>query len=325
MWERIIQNAAVIALVAILGAAAGCGSNNNAGAVPQSDPKLGGCSATSSATLNACRSEADDDYWLAIAICNNVDPDERLTCQASADAIHADEMLVCRDVFFARQDVCAQVGEAPYRPDLTVSNFVNPADIGNSVAPNPYFPLVVGNTWVYEGDGETVTVTVLPQTKEILGIETVVVLDLVEDEKGQKIEETFDWFAQHVNGDVWYMGEISLNYEDGDIRDIDGSWRSGVDGAQPGILIRANPVLREVLRQEFDANNAEDLARADAFDANVSSPALSCMNDCLQTYDFTPLDAESQEAKYYKPGIGKVRIDNLIDGSFEELISFTVN
>ena len=38
---------------------------------------------------------------------------------------------------------------------------------------------------------------------------------------GVLLEDTIDWYAQHTNGDVWYMGEISKNYdEDGFLEDL---------------------------------------------------------------------------------------------------------
>ena len=133
---------------------------------------------------------------------------------------------------------------------------------------NPYFPLKVGNRWVYEGGDETITVEVLRATKLIEGVTCIVVNDLVEED-GVKIEDTDDWYAQREDTrDVWYVGEIVKNFEtfDGDrpdepeLVDIDGSWKTGRDGAKPGILIEANPEPGNAYRQEISLGEAEDVA-----------------------------------------------------------------
>ena len=53
---------------------------------------------------------------------------------------------------------------------------------------------------------------------------------------GELVEDTFDWYAQHQNGDVWYFGEEVKNYEGGILVDTDGSWAAGVSGARAGVL-----------------------------------------------------------------------------------------
>ena len=100
-------------------------------------------------------------------------------------------------------------------------DFVDPREIGKTVTPNPYFPLIAGNQWIFEGtsineegeeETETVTVTVTEDTKLINGINCVTVIDVAEvDEEIQEI--TDDWYAQDVYGNVWYCGEVSRNFE----------------------------------------------------------------------------------------------------------------
>ena len=117
-------------------------------------------------------------------------------------------------------------------------------------APNPYLPLVPGNRWEYEGtfiddDGEavteTITVTVTGDTKLIDGVTCAVVTD-VETEDDVVIESTDDWFAQDVDGNVWYCGEISRNFEvfggddpeEPELVDTEGSWKAGRERAKAG-------------------------------------------------------------------------------------------
>lgn len=96
----------------------------------------------------------------------------------------------------------------PYEPVLDPANFV-------SVIDNPYFPLPVGRVWVYRGvkDGQTQvdTVTVTDQTKVLEGITATVITDVAKH--GNKLlEKTTDWYAQDVQGNVWYLGEDTKAY-----------------------------------------------------------------------------------------------------------------
>src|SRR5918996_1894935 len=84
---------------------------------------------------------------------------------------------------------------------------------------NPYLPLKPGNRWVYEGTGDggqTVrsVVEVTSATREVMGVECVVVRDRTAVD-GQLVEDTFDWYAQDAEGNVWQFGENSLEYAQG--------------------------------------------------------------------------------------------------------------
>ncbi|MGH3037457.1 MAG: hypothetical protein ACRDMU_09780 [Gaiellaceae bacterium] len=90
--------------------------------------------------------------------------------------------------------------------ELDPSDFVAEID-------NPYWPMRPGSTWVYretdaEGAVQRVDVTVTERTKRILGIDAVVVHDVVTQD-GQLVEDTYDWYAQDRSGNVWYLGEAT--------------------------------------------------------------------------------------------------------------------
>ena len=154
----------------------------------------------------------------------------------------------------------------PFGEDFA-DNFVDPLTIGTpgGPEPHPYLPLLQGSTWVYEGtfmeDGEeiteVITVTVTDKIKLIDGIRCLVVRDTVEVD-GELIEDTDDWFAQDVDGNLWYCGEEVKDYEtfDGDLPPIpelvaiDGSFKAGRDGDEAGILLPAVPVAGDIYRQE---------------------------------------------------------------------------
>lgn len=124
-----------------------------------------------------------------------------------------------------------------YAPAVDPARFVGVID-------NPYLPLTTGSRWVYEGesDGEVerIEVTVLDDRRPVMGIDAVMVRDVV-SVAGEIVEDTLDWFAQDIDGNVWYLGEEVQDFEGGRLVGTAGSWEAGVDGALPGIVMPAAP------------------------------------------------------------------------------------
>lgn len=207
----------------------------------------------------------------------------------------------------------AVVKGEPYRPGIDPADFVDVVD-------NPYFPLEPGTTLVYEGasgdDQEVVEVTVTDDTKVILGITATVVRDQVFVD-GELVEDTFDWFAQDRWGNVWYLGEDTKELENGEVVSTEGSWEAGVDGAQPGIVMLAEPHVGDTYRQEFYRGKAVDMARVRGLDESVTVPYGS-FDHVLVTEDWTPLEPKFLENKSYARGIGVV-LERLVQGGQEML------
>lgn len=209
--------------------------------------------------------------------------------------------------------------EEPYAPVIEPANFVEGVD-------NQYFPLTPGTTYIYEGeteDGtERIEVYVTHETKEILGVNCVVVRDTVSLD-GELVEDTFDWYAQDKDGNVWYMGEDSKEYEDGEAVSTEGSWEAGVDGAMPGIIMEAKPLVGDSYRQEYYAGEAEDMGEVLSLTESATVPHGS-FDNLLMTKDWTPLEPGIAEHKYYAPGVGVV-LEVLVEGGSErvELVDVT--
>ena len=185
---------------------------------------------------------------------------------------------------------------------------------------NPYFPLRPGTTLRYEGtaDGKpaTDTVTVTRRTKIILGIKAVVVLD-VATSGGKPSEKTYDWYAQDSRGNVWYLGEDSFDREKGKWMRNDGSWQAGVDGARAGVIMESKPRAGDTYRQEFYRGHAEDLGRVLRIGVTVST-TYRRFRGALQTRDWSPLEPDVVEHKYYARGIGEVK-SLLVQGGAERM------
>lgn len=187
---------------------------------------------------------------------------------------------------------------------------------------NPYWPMKPGSTWVYREGDQRVEVTVTDRTRTVMGVETRVVHDLV-TENGVPVEDTFDWYAQDADGNIWYFGEDTTEFEAGKPVGHAGAWEAGVDGAQPGILLPADPAIGMTYRQEYYAGEAEDRAKVLSVDERVEVPA-GTFAGALQTEDTTPLDPAIVEHKFYARGVGPVLALKVKgDTGREELISFT--
>jgi hypothetical protein len=185
---------------------------------------------------------------------------------------------------------------------------------------NRYMPLIPGALYIYEGseDGEFQrnTVEVTHDTKSILGVDAVVVLDIVKDKHGDLIEKTFDWFGQDENGNVWYLGEDSKEYENGQVVSTEGSWEAGIDGAKPGIIMEAQPKVGDVYQQECFPGVAEDQAKVLGRNAPVSTP-FGDFGHTLRTRETTPSEPGVAEDKFYAQCIGMVRTTTVQGGQGE--------
>lgn len=203
---------------------------------------------------------------------------------------------------------------------------LDPADFGGPID-NPYLPFAPGSTWRYRetdpsGGVQRAKVRVTTRTRPILGIDAVVVHDVVR-EGGDVVENTFDWYAQDVCGNVWYLGENTKAYEHGAVVSTEGSWEAGVDGAQPGVVMPAVPQVGAVYRQEFLAGSAEDHAEILSLHEQAEVP-FGHFTEVVLTDESTPLEPRISEYKLYARGIGVVLAISVSGGADrEELVRFT--
>jgi hypothetical protein len=206
-----------------------------------------------------------------------------------------------------------------YQPDIEAADFVDRID-------NPYLPFLPGARWVYEGESEgeleRIEVEVLDERREVFGVDAVVVQDQVFVD-GELVEDTRDWYAQDREGNVWYLGEETAEYEDGEVVSTEGSWEAGVDGALPGIVMPADPQPGDVYRQEFYEGEAEDMAEVLRTDDQATVPA-GTFDDVVTTREWTPLEPDVVEEKHYARGVGVI-FENKVTGDGErvDLIEFT--
>ncbi|HEX2405226.1 MAG TPA: hypothetical protein VHM29_11040, partial [Acidimicrobiia bacterium] len=184
---------------------------------------------------------------------------------------------------------------------------LNPADFAVEID-NQYWPMTPGSQWIYrevdeEGNELQVVVTVTTETKVLAnGITARVVRDTVTQD-GDVIEDTFDWYAQGADGTIWYLGEDTAEFEDGEIASSAGSFEAGVDGALPGIIMPANPTDGMKYRQEYYKGEAEDNGEILSTEEQADVEA-GHYDDAILTKDTITIEPEVLEYKLYARGVG---------------------
>jgi hypothetical protein len=210
-------------------------------------------------------------------------------------------MAGCTNSSSSQEHKASSQEKASTQEQKAYAPHINPAQFTTKIE-NEYLPLKPGTTFVYEGGTERDEMTVTHSTKMVMGVECVVVDDRAWEE-GKLIEKTYDWFAQDKEGSVWYFGEDTKEYENGEVTSTKGSWEAGVDGAKPGIIMQAEPKVGQTYRQEYYPGEAEDMAKVQSLDASVTVPYGS-FDHVLETKEWTPLEPGFFEKKYYVRGVG---------------------
>ena len=207
-------------------------------------------------------------------------------------------------------------GKMPYHPSIDAANFLTTID-------NPYYPLTPGTTYKYtERSGKHVAedeVTVTHDTRVIMGVTCVVVHDVAR-EGGVVKEETYDWYAQDKQGNVWYFGEDTKEFHAGGKISTEGSWEAGVGPNQPGIIMPGKAAPGDAYRQEYGPGHAEDMGQIMAVKESVKVP-YGAFKDCVRTKEWSLLEAGTDK-KWYAKGVGCVK-ELSAHGDVTELISLT--
>lgn len=222
---------------------------------------------------------------------------------------------------------CSNNSNGPTAPISPSYNPTLPTSWAVSVT-NPYFPLKAGTTYQYKEKtatgGETITIEVLTEKRTVNGVSATVVRDRVYD-NGQLIEDTFDWYAQDSEGNVWYLGESVKDYKNGVVVSTEGSWEWGVDGALPGIQMWANPAAKvgTEYRQEYYKGHAEDWGKVINVGQAVTVP-FGSMTNCITIEERVGLSPNDPHGlKSYCPQIGLASEGVVGENGRVELLSRT--
>lgn len=205
---------------------------------------------------------------------------------------------------------------APFLPDFESATFVPGAPVDN-----PYFPLLDTRTRIFEGDGERFELTVLGPGPVILGVQTTTQLDRAfEDDR--LVEETFDFYAQDTDGNVWYLGEDVTNYVYDAMGNLietnsESAWRAGINDALPGWIMPADLTLGFNYYQEFaEEDEALDEGTTNAIGLAVSLD-IGDFEDVLRVLETTAIEPDARGFKYYAPGVGLILEEEGLDADLE--------
>jgi hypothetical protein len=187
------------------------------------------------------------------------------------------------------------------QPTFDPGNFVKRVD-------NPWFPLKVGTTWRYRGekDGKagTEVMTVTAKMRTVAGVRVTVVHDRVFTDGAGLTEDTFDWYAQDKQGNVWYLGEATKELDHGRVTSREGSWETGVKGARAGIVMPGHPRVGQRGLMEYWKNHAEDHFQITSIHGNM-----------LTTKEWSPLEPGVRDRKVYRRGTGQVSEETVKGGN----------
>jgi hypothetical protein len=210
-------------------------------------------------------------------------------------------------------------------PEGTERVRLDPADFTTNID-NPYWPIRPGSHWVYreveDGEAHRDDVTVTNRTKTLGGIEARVVHDRV-SQNGETLENTDDYYAQDSDGNLWYLGEDTAEYENGKLKTTEGTWAYGTDGAQAGVIVPASPKQGMQYREEYYKSHAEDAAEILNVDSQVQVP-YGRFHGALLTRNYSALEPTVEEMKLYAKGVGPV-MELLVSGGSgrTDLLSYT--
>ena len=193
---------------------------------------------------------------------------------------------------------CAGLGQpAPYdsqginglaipTPSPSPDDFVDEVD-------NPWLALEDGDVRRYAvtSDGRSVgsiEAEVVDGRAEVAGVETTM-LRTTYDVEGQSESES-RYYAQDDDGNVWLLGIDS---------DTELTWRAGVDGAEAGLAMPADPRLGDGWLTYLVPNFLEASTRVEDQSA-----------DLVQTRD----EADTTTRNIYESGVGLVSVEDLDAG-----------
>lgn len=183
---------------------------------------------------------------------------------------------------------------------------------------NPYFVLDPGFRLNLEGVQEKelqeLQITVLPDTEmvDVPGLGPVLTRVVEEREWADgaltEVSRNFYAICDRTNS-VFYFGEDVDIYENGQVVSHDGAWRSGENGALPGVFMPGTFLLGARYYQEIAPGVALDRAEHVRMGLSVDVP-FGHFDDVVRIRESSGLES-GREYKLYAPGVGVIMDENL--------------
>jgi hypothetical protein len=209
-----------------------------------------------------------------------------------------------------------------YDPHIDPVDFVPAVD-------NPYLSLPPGQTRHYlvrtaAGDADMIVEFTLNK-KIVMGILCLGVHERVIAAE-RLFEDTWRWYAQDRNGDVWYFASENKKYDYATVT-ADWSWAAGIDGAKPGVAMFAQP--QKHLQKEYWLAYAKGLVEEKAQVLGIGETVTvvaGTFTNCVKIEVYSDLAPGVAENRYYAPGFGLVLSETAPGGDKRvELVSISSN
>lgn len=241
---------------------------------PEETPTNNACTNVAEKSLLSCQTQADSDNQLAVALCQNLDEAQIEGCTAEAENAKTEAVALCSDQNKAQLEACARLGGEAYNPTI------NPGDFTAEVT-NKYFPLPAGSKSVFQGNVTqgAVTAEIAPtgETKDIAGVTTTEV-KRVTTLNNIVVNNTFDYFAQDIEGNVWIFSHVSQDVsENGQVTSLEG-WTSGESGAKPAIFVKATPEVGNIYRSSYALQTSEKTSEVQSLTEELTTAAGNFSN-----------------------------------------------
>jgi hypothetical protein len=205
---------------------------------------------------------------------------------------------------------CGGAPEECFTPTVDLA-VCDPARATFSLAStNRYYPLKIGSVAILEGtEGGVVIRTerrMLAETQDLMGVRTRV-LEVREFAGDALVEIARNYLVEAGDGTVCKFGEDVERYENEVLVGRDGSWRAGVRGATPGIVMPAAPKVGDAYFQEMAPGIALDQGRVTATGETMMFAGTS-YDDVIAIADANPLSGNNackERTKRYAPEVGE--------------------
>ena len=163
---------------------------------------------------------------------------------------------------------------------------------------NTYLPVQAGRVLKLAHSNERLTLSILPETREVDGVK-VAVLEEREEKNGQIVEISCNYLAADPKtGDVFYFGEDVDNYRNGKVVNHESAWLSGEKGARFGLFMPGAPRLGDRFYQEIAPGVALDSIEVVSTNETVRTPA-GTFHHCVHLRETTPLEPDISHKFFY--------------------------
>ncbi len=219
---------------------------------------------------------------------------------------------------------CAAVSTTRAEVPVGPPTFSDPLAITNPHHPFPVLPDVGFKEFeVQQGHTDLNVLDLYPVDTRAFawdgGIVNCRTLIECEEEDGELLEISWNFFAQADDGTVYYFGEVVDIFEDGTISH-EGSWLVGgptlptdppgtAVAADPAVFMPANPEVGDTWKPEDLFPFVDETVEAVKVGTNVTVPAGK-FPDTMKVQESSLL-SDDTENKWYAPGVGVVRVQEM--------------